>query len=187
LLTPTIRARHQLLSSVKATLTWYARIAGMVGESALALYLLGLTQGLADAEVTALLDRLGLASVKRPMEESRRAAPAILRIASRTSQGRASRIALGLRSFAGLTTLWAVVRARGKARVNLHRYLKTLRHIRPTLTGDDLRRMGIPPGPAYRRLLDVLLAARVDGQVVSRREEVRLVRELIKSKSTRQR
>lgn len=187
LLTPTIRTRHQLLSSVKATLTWYARIAGMVGESALALYLLGLTQGLADAEVTALLDRLGLASVKGPMEESRRAAPSVLRIASRTSQRRASRIALGLRSFAGLTTLWAVVRARGKARVNLRRYLKTLRHIRPTLTGDDLRRMGIPPGPAYSRLLDALLAARVDGRVASRREEVHLVRELIKSKSTRQR
>ncbi|MBI1894257.1 MAG: hypothetical protein HYS14_09120 [Candidatus Rokubacteria bacterium] len=71
--------------------------------------------------------------------------------------------------------------------MNLRRYLKTLRHIRPTLTGDDLRRMGIPPGPAYSRLLDALLAARVDGRVASRREEVRLVRELIKSKSTPQR
>ena len=185
LLTQSVRPRHRLLSSVKATLTWYARRGRIVGESALPLYLLGLTQGLSDAEVTALVDRLGLGSMKRPMEESRGAADTILRIASRST--RASQVTLGLRPFSEMSLLWALARARGRARGNLRRYLQTLRHARPGLTGEDLKRMGIPPGPTYRYLLDSLLAAMVDGRVASRRQEARFVRELLKLKLTRQR
>ena len=52
-------------------------------------------------------------------------------------------------------------------RVNewLDRYMAEWRHVRPTLTGDDLRALGLPPGPLYTRILDALLAARLDGEV----------------------
>jgi len=52
-------------------------------------------------------------------------------------------------------------------RVNgwLDRYMAEWRHVRPALTGDDLRALGLPPGPIYTRILDRLLAARLDGEV----------------------
>ena len=186
LLIPNTRPRPQLLSSVEAALAWYARSGGIVvGEADLPLYLLGLVHRLPDAEVTALVDRLGLASVKRPIAESRRVAPTILRIA-RTASPRASRMTFGLRPFSELSVLWALARARGRARGSLQTYLQAFRHARTALTGDDLQRMGIPPGPAYRRLLDSVLAARLDGEVASRREEIRLVRELVKRTPSRE-
>ncbi|MDE3089038.1 MAG: CBS domain-containing protein [Chloroflexota bacterium] len=53
-----------------------------------------------------------------------------------------------------------------------------LRAIAPELTGDDLKRMGIPTGPQYREILARLRAARLDGEISSRAEEERLVRTL---------
>jgi len=47
----------------------------------------------------------------------------------------------------------------------LDRYWGEWRHVRPALTGDDLRALGLTPGPIYTRLLDRLLAARLDGEV----------------------
>lgn len=50
------------------------------------------------------------------------------------------------------------------------RYLRALRPARAPLDGNDLRRLGIGPGPALGRLLEGLRAATLDGQVTSRAE-----------------
>lgn len=47
----------------------------------------------------------------------------------------------------------------------LDRYMAEWRHIHPIITGDDLRDLGLPPGPAYARILKGLLNARLDGAV----------------------
>ncbi len=48
-----------------------------------------------------------------------------------------------------------------------HRY----RNVQAELKGKDLKAMGIPPGPIYRKLLDELLNARIDKEVSNRSEE----------------
>jgi tRNA nucleotidyltransferase (CCA-adding enzyme) len=62
-------------------------------------------------------------------------------------------------------------------RVNawLDRYMAEWRHVRPALTGDDLRALGLPPGPVYTRILDALLAARLDGEVTDEAGEREIV------------
>jgi tRNA nucleotidyltransferase (CCA-adding enzyme) len=49
-------------------------------------------------------------------------------------------------------------------RDRVRQYLTTWRHVRPSLTGDDLKRFGIPQGPEIGRLLARLLAVKLDGQ-----------------------
>ena len=63
---------------------------------------------------------------------------------------------------------------------NLQDYLTNLRFIKPLLTGDYLRRIGLPPGAAYKRVLQALLQARLDGAVVTRDDEERFVRDWLK-------
>ncbi len=58
----------------------------------------------------------------------------------------------------------------------LHEYLERLRHVKPELGGDYLRELGIKPGPIYRRVLDALLEAKVDGAVPLREDEERFVK-----------
>lgn len=54
------------------------------------------------------------------------------------------------------------------------------RDIRPTIDGHDLRSMELPPGPAYREILQTLRAAWLDGKIASREEEANLLEDLIR-------
>lgn len=56
------------------------------------------------------------------------------------------------------------------------RYLSALRPARAPLDGNDLKRLGVPPGPALGRLLEELRAAALDGVVASRAEAEAWVR-----------
>ncbi len=71
----------------------------------------------------------------------------------------------------------ALMALTGQERIRqwLSRYVTSLRDIRPVLTGHDLRRLGIPPGPLYKEILDELLRARLNGQVATGEDERRLV------------
>jgi tRNA nucleotidyltransferase (CCA-adding enzyme) len=50
-------------------------------------------------------------------------------------------------------------------------YLTRLRDTRISLSGEDLKGMGIPPGPRYKRILADLLDARLDGLVTTEEDE----------------
>lgn len=58
-------------------------------------------------------------------------------------------------------------------------FLTKLRYIKPALTGDDLQKMGIIPGPRMKEVLERLLHARLDGKVTDKKGEAEMVRELI--------
>ncbi|HTU00568.1 MAG TPA: CBS domain-containing protein [Candidatus Sulfotelmatobacter sp.] len=55
-------------------------------------------------------------------------------------------------------------------------FITQSRRVRPLLRGDDLRALGLRPGPIYRDILNTLLYARLDGEVQSRDDELRLLR-----------
>jgi tRNA nucleotidyltransferase (CCA-adding enzyme) len=63
-------------------------------------------------------------------------------------------------------------------RQHLDLYQRRLRHIRPAMTGDDLRRLGLPPGRLYSQILNRLRAALLDGEISTREDEERLTAEI---------
>lgn len=54
-------------------------------------------------------------------------------------------------------------------------YLENLRNIHPILTGEDIKELGYSPGPLFKKVLEELKVAKLDGQVKSREDEVRMV------------
>jgi len=62
------------------------------------------------------------------------------------------------------------------ARQHIKLFLDKLRYVRPALTGDDLVKMGIAPGPRIKEILQRLHEARLDGKVASKQREVEMVR-----------
>ncbi len=60
-------------------------------------------------------------------------------------------------------------------------YLTRLRAVAPLTDGEDLRGLGLEPGPLYRRIMDRLLQARLDGEVRSRDEEEALALSLART------
>ncbi|MFP4345245.1 MAG: CBS domain-containing protein [Anaerolineales bacterium] len=70
-----------------------------------------------------------------------------------------------------------------EARRKIHDYWTTWRHVEPELTGNDLKELGLEPGPIYRQILDALREARLNGEVQTREEEVALARTLAAGES----
>ncbi|MFA7404465.1 MAG: CBS domain-containing protein [Pelobacteraceae bacterium] len=87
--------------------------------------------------------------------------------------------------FSGLTLemlLYLAARASSEqVRRFVSLYLTRLRSVAPALDGDDLRGLGLEPGPLFRRIKDRLLQARLDGEVDSRDEEEALAKMLTRT------
>jgi tRNA nucleotidyltransferase (CCA-adding enzyme) len=64
---------------------------------------------------------------------------------------------------------------RETARKYISLYLTHLRDAKVSLSGDDLKKAGISPGPVFKKLLSQLLDAKLDGIVKTRDEEIAFV------------
>jgi hypothetical protein len=85
-----------------------------------------------------------------------------------------------LASYSGPTILitWVATDSMG-VREYLSRYWQDYRHVKPVLTGDDLKSMGFSPGPIFGRVLGALRDARLDGQIATKQEEEQMAREML--------
>ena len=68
------------------------------------------------------------------------------------------------------------------AHQHIQLFLSKLRYVKPALTGNDLLRLGIPPGPGIKEILNRLHEARLDGKVRSKQGEVESVKEWLAQK-----
>jgi tRNA nucleotidyltransferase (CCA-adding enzyme) len=77
-----------------------------------------------------------------------------------------------------MTALMASSLAAGSvtAAEHIELYLNVLRHVKPALDGDDLKKMGVPEGPQIKEILQKLREARLDGKVMRREDEVEMVK-----------
>ncbi len=64
-------------------------------------------------------------------------------------------------------------------RAMLQHFAAEWRFVQPVTTGDDLRKLGFPPGPAYRYLLAALRHAWLEGEITSYEQEQARLRDLL--------
>jgi tRNA nucleotidyltransferase (CCA-adding enzyme) len=57
-------------------------------------------------------------------------------------------------------------------------YYTHLRQVTIAISGHDLKALGLNPGPSFRKTLDTILDAKLNGQVQTRREQLRLAKQL---------
>lgn len=63
-------------------------------------------------------------------------------------------------------------------------YFTNLSQVEILINGNDLGRLGLKPGPKYKKVLDTVLEAKLDGKVASREDELTLVAQIIESFQT---
>lgn len=61
------------------------------------------------------------------------------------------------------------------------RIMESLHKGKPLLNGGDLKAMGYKPGPVFRKALDALWQARLDGVVITKDDEIEFVQQYLKS------
>ena len=74
---------------------------------------------------------------------------------------------------------WLALMDAPLARQRIETFARHWQKQRATLDGNDLQRMGLPPGPRYKTLLDRLRFAWLDGEVTSPAEERALLERLL--------
>ncbi len=72
---------------------------------------------------------------------------------------------------------------REKVKKAISHYFTKLRYIKTSVTGDDLIKMGLPPGPAFREILDEVREAALDGLIEDKNDEIRLVEKLVRDRN----
>lgn len=67
----------------------------------------------------------------------------------------------------------------GLPKKRLQVFHSELRSVTPLLDGNELKDMGLPPGPLYAEVLGALRDARLDGKVKTLEDEKRMARRLV--------
>lgn len=78
-----------------------------------------------------------------------------------------------------LVAAWIALSRSPAARQNIDDYAMIWRHQRPRINGNDLKRMGIPPGPRYKYVLEALRSAWIDGDIKTPEEEALYLKTLL--------
>jgi tRNA nucleotidyltransferase (CCA-adding enzyme) len=69
-----------------------------------------------------------------------------------------------------LAILWLITND-GEVRATLEQYADAWYRVEPKLNGNDLKDMGLEPGPRFRTILTALKGAKLNGEVTTREEE----------------
>ncbi|WP_246325469.1 CBS domain-containing protein [Dissulfurirhabdus thermomarina] len=168
---------REVLARTYDVLAWYELLYRPERPRRWALHLLALASGLPGEARAALMERLALAGDRhrvftRGPAEARERATAADREGLRDSELFALFHGREIEE-----VLLALVLARSeRARRRISRFITDLQDVRPHLRGGDLLALGHRPGPVIGRILERLLAARLDGEVTTREEELALVR-----------
>jgi len=165
------------LKSMYETLSWFNLLFLEEKTDRGILYLMSLLSGLKEEEVMAVIERLSPSPKVRDM------------IINGMSQTRdllrkfplddPVEIYHHLHKLNLETVLFsmAISKDRQKQKV-ISQYLTELRKVKTILKGDDLKNIGIQPGPLYSKILTMLLEERLRGHLKSREDEEKFIKEI---------
>lgn len=166
------------LKSMQETLSWFNLLFLEEKTDKGILYLMALLSGLKDEDLKASVERLSPPPrVKDMIAKGMSHAKNILKRLPVDDPVEIHKLLSNLK-LEMVLFLMALSKDRKKQKVISH-YLTELRNVKTILKGDDLKRMGIQPGPVYSKILKELLEAKLRGYVKSREDEEKFVKNVI--------
>jgi len=77
-----------------------------------------------------------------------------------------------------IETAWYVLADDPRQQI-IEQYMSIWRHQKATTNGNDLKQLGLPPGPQYKTILDKLRSGWIDGEITSAQDETYYLHKLI--------
>jgi tRNA nucleotidyltransferase (CCA-adding enzyme) len=172
-----------LFRSVDRQCRWYKKNMPTAGKlSAWLVYSMALMEALGTRQVRSLCKKFAFSKVDEQriieyMREGRRLALALKKKGLAPSQLYALLAPLSIEAIIMLKAHYPapVIQRHIADYVGIH--IGT----RITVTGQDLQRLGLAPGPRYQKILRAVLRARLDGKVHSRKEELAYIKQIARS------
>ncbi|MFZ2448709.1 MAG: CBS domain-containing protein [Syntrophobacteraceae bacterium] len=169
---------EELLDRLRQVISWYRLSFLDEPLDRWWVYLLGLFSSLGRQDIETACVRLPLSAAQRDrMLWTFENAGILLRGFFQKTRHRPSEIYRVLLPFKPEELLFLMGRAeKEETRKAVSHYFHRYRNVHTELRGKDLKEMGIPPGPIYRKLLDEILDARLNAEVRSRPDELAFLR-----------
>jgi tRNA nucleotidyltransferase (CCA-adding enzyme) len=132
--------------------------------------------------VETILTRLTLPTRESAkVRAAKRRVPSVLRALATSQRVRPSRAYRLLADLSDESLILLAAKAGSKDIQDLiTAHVTTYQHVKPSLTGADLKALGLKPGPLYKKILDRLRDARLNGTVTTEADERALVKRLAK-------
>jgi len=169
---------ERLFTLVNETLTWFRLLYLDVKIEPWYVYFLALIDHVKDSAAAETLERLAVpARIRERVHHSRVLSREVLYQFSRDRQMKASRVHNLLSPLDTETILLMMAKAKQEhAKRYISLYLTRLKAVHVILTGNDLKKLGIAPGPRYKKLLAELLEAKLDSAVVTPEDEIAFIK-----------
>jgi tRNA nucleotidyltransferase (CCA-adding enzyme) len=175
------RSKQTLFQAVEEVLAWYNLLYLEDQLEPWRVHLFALLDQLGDEEFKEALTRLGFnqREMERMTNQKYMADGTFLR-SSNTSRLRPSQVYRTLRSFEIATLLYMMAKTKDHAgKRHISQYITKYHAVQPLLNGNDLKTLGIEPGPIFRETLEALRDARLDGEVLTKEDEMGYVQQRI--------
>lgn len=180
---PDIRWNNQLASEITEVSEVISSFETMIrGKRTVKwlIYFMALIDQLDLGQVESLVERLKLS--KRDVSKlitAKRDLPGVIKELKETSSPRPSSVCQLLGPIPREVLLFMVAKARSnRVSERLTSFLTKWRKVRTRIDGQDLKKLGYQPGPAFGQILTQVLKAKLDDQVITRADEIRYANEL---------
>ena len=180
--TPT---RRRLLSRLETVLEWYTLLYLREPINVPVLYLLAITSNMNDADMESVVERLALSSSVRQFfmrirKDIWSAQPKLVQWKEHSNRISALCALLAPLPIEGALYLMARASSEEDSK-NISHYINRWRQTKADINGRDLLAIGLEPGPAFGNILKRVWAAKLDGEVETREEQLALAAQLDKT------
>lgn len=174
----------RLLSCIEKEICWFKKIHPHRRQlDAWLVYLMGLLDSFSVNDVSDFCQRFafGKGEEKRIISCKKINLNFIKRLSAKGIKPSSVFTALSHLSYEAVILLKAKYKNR-RFQQNIEDFLEIYHDMRIFISGEDIRKLGIAPGPFYQKVFTQVLNAKLDGQVKTKEEEIALIKSLINLK-----
>ena len=170
-----------LFKEIESVLSWFDLLYLEETYAKEEVYLMGLLDPLSEEETDSFLTQLEFPLNKKSLFlEKRKKIFNIYHLWCKKREIKPSLVYLTIKEIPVEFVLYLMAKLSPYKKRWLSRYFTQWRQIKPILTGNNLKAMGLKPGPIFKTILEELLKARLDGKVKTEEDEKKLVKKFLK-------
>jgi tRNA nucleotidyltransferase (CCA-adding enzyme) len=171
---------YKLLSSIESQINWFQSVYSQRRQLATWLiYFMGLIDSLSMADVKSICKKFVFRKGEEKIITTYKKIDTVFMRQLSKDKIRPSRIFSLLEPLSYEATL--LIKAKSKnhnIKRHIEDFFKIYNNIRLHISGEDLRRLGIAPGPNYQKIFTKVLNAKLNGRVKTKEEELALISKL---------
>lgn len=169
-----------LLTATEQAVDWYQLLFLDRHMDVWLVYLMGVLEALPERAVAEVLKRFPFSEPEaRTIKAGRSGCHAVIRRLARRPPPKPAEVYRLLCGLSDETLLGLMAKSKGESvKRQVSAFFTTYQHVKPVVSGADLKGMGLKPGPRFKQILDQVLDARLNGEVKTESEERALVSRL---------